>query len=346
MTMHEELSSLINSPRTAPSTHAGPTPSVYANLARAEFALSTGKKVHREPVKPFIPPLVVGPYDTCHMHSYRMRSPQKIVVPEFTVGEKNALGTNRAYRKVSLDELRLGQISLANPTARNSWGTTYGSSYVLPDRSDRFQGDKSERGGMPPRLPYSEIERRFGSLDSTGTMPGADRGARTGRSEVQEKFPNPGRQPLREPEFTLRFANDIGSGVTASKVPPTMLNATHFDLGTSGAPTYETSSATAHGRMQPSRPTEGAAGGRPPVGVSEVERGFRGPMTSRDYNIVNGGERLGGALNTEAARTARVSCGHKQHPDVDPALRGPTGARQSYDIISGLERPKYRYQNM
>ena len=120
-----------------------------------------------------------------------------------------------------------------------------------------------------------------------------------------------------------------------------MLNATHFELGTT-APTFQTSSAAVHDRKQPQLRTP-AAGVRPGVGPSEVDRGFREPINSRDYNIVNTGEKLGGALNTETAREARTAYGHKQHPAIPPALRGPSGTRQSFDIITGLDRPRERW---
>ena len=81
-----------------------------------------------------------------------------------------------------------------------------------------------------------------------------------------------------------------------------------------------------------------AAGVVPPQGPSEVERSFFTTSNSRDYNIVSNGERLSGPRNVEAARHARSSCGRKQHPAVDPALRGPTGMRQARPA-----RRSYRY---
>ena len=71
----------------------------YAHLARSEFY---NQHMHRTPVKPYVPAVVQGPFDTCHGQSYRPRPPQKVVAPEFTVGRKNTIGTKNVYSKVSL----------------------------------------------------------------------------------------------------------------------------------------------------------------------------------------------------------------------------------------------------
>jgi hypothetical protein len=88
------------------------------------------------------------------------------------------------------------------------------------------------------------------------------------------------------------------------------------------------------------------------VGPSEVERGFRQPHNSADYNIISNGPALGSSLcggNTEAQLRQRNAgaferpVGLRQHPSNSPADRGSTGSRQSYDIISGRERPRERW---
>ena len=92
-----------------------------------------------------------------------------------------------------------------------------------------------------------------------------------------------------------------------------------------------------------------SAGQLPPLGPSEVERGFRQNVNSRNYNIVSTGPRLNGKLNTEEALSLRnerahaAPAGRAQHPEVNPLDRGPLGTRQSYDIITGCERPRERW---
>jgi len=314
----------------------------YVELAKAEFPY---QRMHREEIPPHRAPVVDDQYQTVHKRSFTDRGPQPRQVPQFTVGEKNALGTSRAYHKLTLDELRIGQMQLTPADGKPSWGTTYGQAFGLPNQNDRFQGHNAPRGGIAPRMPYSEVERNFGSLDSTGTMPGADGGRFDTRSEYQQHFAEPGAaaRVRREPEFTLKFSNDIGSDTKASKVPPTMLNATHFDFGTYAGKRFETTTYDAHGVAPVFDPKQDAAGREPPLGPSAVERGFREPISSKDYNIVTTGHRLGGRLNTEAAHAARTAFGKQQFPSVDPAMRGPTGTRQAFDIITGVERPRARW---
>lgn len=88
------------------------------------------------------------------------------------------------------------------------------------------------------------------------------------------------------------------------------------------------------------------------VGPSEVARGFRQPHNSADYNIISNGPALGSSYhggNTEAhVRTRNAAAfdkpvGLRQNPVNNPRDRGPTGSRQSYDIISGLDRPRERW---
>ena len=307
----------------------------YAHLARSEFY---NQRMHRTPVPPYVPAVVEGPFDTCHGQSYRPRPPQKVPAPEFTVGRKNAIGTRIVYSKVS----RQDQVSLSAAEScgrASSWVTTTQRAYARPNLNDRFQGSAAVRSGIAPRLPYSEVERRFAAVDSTRTMPGDESLSSHApphvRTEQQRHFVNPGPQPRRKPEFTLRHLNDIGSSTTATAVPTSQLNATHYELGTSTENRFVTSSGAAHGR-KPFVTRGAAAGVVPPQGPSEVERGFFTTSNSRDYSIVSTGERLGGPRNVEAARDARTSCGRKQHPTVDPALRGPTGMRQAWHIYMRL----------
>ena len=231
----------------------------YVELAKAEFPY---QRMHREEIPPHRAPVVDDQYQTVHKRSFTDRGPQPRQVPQFTVGEKNALGTSRAYHKLTLDELRIGQMQLTPADGKPSWGTTYGQAFGLPNQNDRFQGHNAPRGGIAPRMPYSEVERNFGSLDSTGTMPGADGGRFDTRSEYQQHFAEPGAaaRVRREPEFTLKFSNDIGSDTKASKVPPTMLNATHFDFGTYAGKRFETTTYDAHGVAPVLDPKQDAAG--------------------------------------------------------------------------------------
>ncbi|KAL3907856.1 MAG: hypothetical protein SGPRY_010023, partial [Prymnesium sp.] len=92
-----------------------------------------------------------------------------------------------------------------------------------------------------------------------------------------------------------------------------------------------------------------AAGQQAMAGPSEVEQRFMKKYNSQDYNIITGGQRLLGDQNTEAIKAQAASrvfvqpVGRKQHPSVNPADRGVTGLRQSFDIISGADRPKERW---
>ena len=127
-------------------TREHPHESVHATMARAEFLTGSGKRVHREPRERTAPAVVVGPYDTCHAHSFRPRPPQKLAVPEFTVRYKNDLGTSQSSQRLSLNELRRGQIQLASSDGRSWWGTTSGSDFVQPR-----EGRAIRRGGIAPR---------------------------------------------------------------------------------------------------------------------------------------------------------------------------------------------------
>jgi hypothetical protein len=83
-----------------------------------------------------------------------------------------------------------------------------------------------------------------------------------------------------------------------------------------------------------------------------VERGFRQPHNSADCNIISNGPALGTShrggstdahLRQRNAAAFEQPVGLKQHPTNAPADRGPTGSRQSYDIITGRERPRERW---
>ena len=323
----------------------------YAHLCKAE--LGGVSLLHREVVPVDKPPVLKGPYDTVHKRDYHQYPQQPVEKPMFTIGRKNALGTSVTKSRVTLNQLRLGQVELVGPGAKSSWSTTSGSQFPPPDMDDRFRGRSAVRQGVAARMPYSEVERNFGSLDSTGTLPGerAFGGKFDTRSEQQSRFAPPGVQPKRQPEFTLKWSNDLGTGTTATVVPSSMLNATHFDFGTYGAregeTLYDTSTAIQFPRHSvypdPSVPKAGV-GTNAGLGPSAVNRGFRENINSATCNLITNRERLGGEhYNTEAFKAARSTVGHHQQPAVDPRLRGATGRRMAYDIVTGVDRPKEQW---
>ena len=329
-----------------PIVHVDHRPA-YTHLSRAE--LGGVSLLHRLEVPVDTPPVLKGPYDTVHKNSYPQYPRQPKDEPMFTIGAKNALGTSVTKSRVTLNQLRLGQIQLVGPGAKSSWSTTQGSQFPPPDMDDRFRGRSAVRQGVAARMPYSEVERNFGSLDSTGTLPGerAFGGKFDTLSEHQQHFAHPGVQPKRQPEFTLRWSNDLGTGTIASVVPPTMLNATHFDFGTYGAREGETLYATSTATQFPSHSVypdpkvpKAGVGTNAGLGPSAVNRGFRENINSETCNLITNRERLGGEhYNTEAFKAARSTVGHHQQPAVDPRLRGATGRRMSYDIVTGVDRP-------
>jgi len=148
----------------------------------------------------------------------------------------------------------------------------------------------------------------------------------------------------------MGYTNDIGSCTRYQRTPAILKDMTHYTLGNVPA-SYVTTAmdATASHPRHTERRKLSAAGQVPPVGPSEVEQGFRQQFTSRDFNIITGGPRLHGALNSDAALAAKITAAHdnpigrKQHPNVHPSDRGPSGVRQSFDIISGAERPQGRW---
>ena len=266
----------------------------------------------------------------------------------YTVGTKNALGTQVHNRKVDLKELKQGRVMLAEDGNRQ-WRSEFSQHFTTPDLAHPTHGASAPRGGKAPRMPYSEVERRFGSLDSQGTMPGKD-GVAEGTTEQRRSYADPGVQPKGESFITLGHTNDIGSSTRYTKTPSILKDMTHYTLGNVPS-NYETTAM--HACAPPIPPSErskrAAAGQLPPVGPSEVELGFRQSFNSRDFNIITGGPRLHGALNSDAHLASKNAAAHerpvgqRQHPNVHPGDRGPSGVRQSFDIITGVDRPMERW---
>ncbi len=273
--------------------------------------------------------------------------------PQFTVGRKNTLGTATVTHKLSLEELRVGQVSLADNDARELT-SNYRRSFAAPDQGDPLRGRGAPRGGMAGRMPFSEVERRFGQLDSTGTMPGkfgeAEKPTSLNQLEYTTHSADARAKARQGCEFTLKWHNAIGSSEHTTKVPAELLNATHFDLTSADpGPRFQTTTAATH-RDLGVRPTAAArAGARVPIGVSEVSRDFKHPLNTRQYDIISNAPRsvteedradvdrkhpAGGNANPR---------GRKQLPSIDPRLRGPSGTRQSFDLITGVERESWRW---
>jgi len=344
-------------------------------LAQQEYAF---QRMHRTPKAAYLgaPPLP-DQYATASTKSFPDRPegmpPSATSTARYTVGTKNALGTHVNYKQVTLDQVKMSSVHLGEDSRprEERFATTFSSAFAKPNQSHATQGAGSMRGGMAPRLPFSEIERNFGSLTSEGTMPGAD-GKREGTSEQRAKYPNPGRQPLPNPTLTLGYANDIGTSVTFQPTPAILADMTHYSLGDEPRRYVTTAmSATAPHAPPASRPHIDPAGQKAPPGPSEVEQGFKQTFTSRGsmlsapgkptapggypvsssahFNILTNGPRLMGENNSDAMLFARNSAAHerpvgrKQHPTVNPADRGPSGMRETYDIITGADRPRERW---
>ena len=326
--------------------------STAGKLAQSEFAF---QRMHREPAPPLREP---GPltFNTAHKDSFRstlgatnQMPPSAASTARYTVGTKNALGTHAKFKQVTRDELRVGQVHFGDDRQAGGWETTFSSAFANPDQSHPTQGRGAPRGGIAPRMPFSEVERQFGSLDSTGTMPG-ENGVREGTSEQRAMYKDPGVQPLREANLTLGYGNDIGTATKYHKTKAMLADETHYSLGNEPR-RYETTTMTATAPPLPAagRPRQHPAGMQPGIGPSEVEQGFKQSLNSRHFNIITGGPRLFGEQNTDATLYERNTqafdkpVGRKQHPCVNPRDRGVTGLRQSYDIISGIDRPKERW---
>ena len=318
-------------------------------LAQQEFPY---QRMHREPIH-IAPPNVDGPNSMLSMHRTSFRETNEKPVPahvgaRYTVGTKNALGTHVNYKQVTIDELKVGRVDLGE--GARTWTTNFTDAFRQPDLTHPTQGVKAPRSGKAPRMPFSEVERNFGSLDSTGTMPGKD-GVTEGTSENRAAYANPGPQPKINPSLTLGYGNDIGSCVKYVQTPSMLADMTHYSLGNLKM-NYVTT-AMESTKHPPPRPPAGmrpaAAGQVPPVGPSEVEQGFRQQFNSQHFNIINGGTRLHGAMNADSMLAKRNAAAHdlpvgrKQHPNVNPADRGVSGMRQSYDIISGIDRARERW---
>ena len=326
------------------------TTSTAGKLAQKEFF---GQRMHREPIHVF-PPAHDGPprFESTHSASFPRSTEAPVpshIGAKYTLGLKNELGTQVKYRQVDLSERQRGQVHLGADGGARSWVSDFAASFSKPDLTHPTQGLGAPRQGKAPRMPYSELERNFGSLTSEGTLPGKD-GKAEGTSEHRHAYPHPGRQPLPKPYLTLGYGNDIGSSVSYKTTPSKNADATHYSLGEVPMRyVSETMEATAKPTPYHERSKREPAGGLAPSGPSEVEQGFRQQFNSQHYNIITGGERLHGALNSDAA-LARANAnahqrpvGRKQHPNVNPADRGPSGVRQSFDIISGIERPRERW---
>lgn len=329
------------------------TTSTAGKLAQTEFPY---QRTFREPI--YIGPPDMGVTDrSVYRHTYPERTAAPVpgnVGATYTVGFKNDLGTQVKYKQVDLAERRQGQVgtAFAGDGSTKVRTSEFAERFAPPDLAHPTQGVKASRGGKAPRMPFSEVERRFGSLDSSGTMPGKD-GKTEGTSEQRHAYADPGRQAARESFITLGMTNDIGSCTRYHKTPAILKDMTHYSLG-SVPSAYVTTAMDASAPHPPLAQRTGnaarpPAGQLPPVGPSEVEQGFRQQFTSRDFNIITGGARLHGALNTEdhlyrrAAHAHERPVGQKQHPVVDPAARGVSGLRQSFDIITGVERPRERW---
>jgi len=319
-------------------------------LAMDEFAFQRMHRRPAPPVKPFAATRGPEPFATTNSTMYSMAhhtEAPKLAVPRFTMGRKNDLGTSSHYHKVSLDALRLGQLHLGDQA--RTWETTSGAAHAKPNQGHSTMGTGAARSGLAPRMPFSEIDRRFGQLDSTGAMPGTY-GERSLRSETMGQYANPGAQPREAPVLTLGTTNDIGSTTKYRKTPAMLADMTHYSLGNTPI-SYATSAGAATKAPPPLHERLGKepAGRQPGVGPSEVEQRFMKNINSQDYNIINGGTRLLGERNTEALKAHAASeaftkpVGRKQHPNVNPADRGVTGVRQSFDIITGADRPRERW---
>lgn len=270
------------------------TTSTGGKLAQSEYAF---QRMHREPIH--IGPPDMGNTDrSVYRVSYPEQSERSLpanVGARYTVGTKNDLGTSVKYRQVDLNERQQGQVHLGDNDKR-LWTSEFQQNFAAPNLGHATQGVGAPRGGKAPRMPFSEVERRFGSLDSAGTMPGKD-GKTEGTSEHLHAYADPGRQPPMESMITLGMTNDIGSQVRFQKTPAILKDMTHYTLG--NVPSSYISAAMDAADPPPpfsERSKRLAAGQQPPVGPSEVEQGFRTKFTSRDFNIITGGPRLHGKV--------------------------------------------------
>ena len=319
--------------------------STAGKLAQAEFPY---QRMHREPTTTLPADQPQDPYRTVHRTAFAPSGEKPgSVGARYTVGTSNDLGTHSVHRQVSLNELKVGRVHLGD--GGSSWSTNFKDAFSVPNQAHPAQGAHVPRCGKAPRMPISEVERRFGSLDSQGTMPGTE-GVRESSTETKRSFAAPGPPAKVDPHITLGFSNDIGTSTRYQKAPAFLADMTHYTLGEVPRAYVTTAmDATRAPPPPPERVHQSAAGESAPTGPSQVEQGFRQQYNSQHYNIINGGTRLHGELNADSYLAKRNAAAHerpvgrKQHPNVDPALRGVSGIRQSFDIITGEPRPRERW---
>jgi hypothetical protein len=342
-------------PSRTPLSFSMPAPMRHAERAGMPFMAQCTvneipyQRMHRFPAQQPRPLDLSGCFDSTHKRAFTQRPLGPRAVPSFTVGRKNELGTSSTYKQLSLNELREGQIILGDQP--NTWSSVAMSSYQPPDPNDSLRGLEAPRCGMACRLPFSELTRRFATGDSEGLMPGKT-GQVTGKAstQYQEMYQRHKPRGREQQMVTMGQFNDIGSSATYRTVPASDLPQ-QITLGDEPRH-YSTATAEGFGKAPPrSWRTEGAeaAGRLAAPGNSEVEKGFKVADSSNAFNIVSNGGRLMGARNPEAYERARnanaheAPVGRRQCPSIDPACRGPTGTMQTFDILTGAERPRERW---
>ena len=220
-----------------------------------------------------------------------------------------------------------------------------------------------------------------------GTMPDATGDTFAGVSQTCADFPPKTPYPRPPTQLTIGAYNEMGTkaiprvappidlihedgpvglvGWTPTRrsllqviprvIPPKDIHKPNYSLGTEPCSyVTQTMEATAPPPPRASLAGRAAAAGEKAVDrTSEVERGFRQPSGSAEFNIVHSGERLGAdarfgghkdsALAARNARAADVPVGRRTCPEIPPQTRGPLGTRQSYDLITGADRPPGRW---
>uniref|UniRef100_A0A7S4FC13 Uncharacterized protein n=1 Tax=Chrysotila carterae TaxID=13221 RepID=A0A7S4FC13_CHRCT len=315
-----------------------------AKLVVAEYPY---QRMHKHSAPPAKQLDLSDNYRTTNQRSFAAPRQHDAIKPVFTMGSKNDIGTKNLYQRLTLDEMRSQRLQTAgSPTAPTK--STAQQAYVQPNQAHQSQGRAAPRSGVAPRMPYSEVSRGFGSLDSTGTMPGG-KGEFKSTSETRRAYPAHTFQRIPAQQITIGKQNDIGSHTSYSCVPSKDMHTTNYSLGTYTGKRFVSTEMERRAPPNATHSAAPAAGQKAPPGPSEVDRGFRQPSNSSDYNIISNGPRLNGERNRESALDKRsanafaVPCGRKQNPDVKPTDRGPIGSRQAYDIITGADRPKSRW---
>lgn len=202
------------------------------DMARMVMTEIPYQRMHRYPVRSSKPLDLSDNFVTMNQRTFPTQEQQPAKpVPRFTVGRKNDLGTSNILSSMTLDELRVGQISLADKTKFGSgtWRSNMQQSFQRPEQSDPLRGSCAPRQGVAAWMPFSEVERNFGTLDSTGTMPG-ESGARRLTSTNQEHFAQKELAPRRKQQVTLGFGNDIGSKVNYETVGGSRMSATNYSI--------------------------------------------------------------------------------------------------------------------